>query len=123
MITGDKTSETTIQIGFTSSALKERFGSRKIKEIFPVPGHSIAEFSSYVSRNLLQLIEKRSKEIIEALDIYTLVVNKINSLDIASVERLLLQVIEKHLKWINLFGALLGALIGGIQIALRAAGI
>jgi uncharacterized membrane protein YheB (UPF0754 family) len=35
------------------------------------------------------------------------------------VEELLLIVIARHLKWINLFGALLGALIGGSQVVLR----
>jgi uncharacterized membrane protein YheB (UPF0754 family) len=27
-------------------------------------------------------------------------------------------IIEKQLKWINLFGGLLGALIGGLQVAM-----
>ncbi|MQY76665.1 MAG: hypothetical protein GH155_03460 [Spirochaeta sp.] len=45
--------------------------------------------------------------------------DKVNALEVIEVERLLLQVIASHLKWINLFGALLGALIGLSQIALR----
>ena len=45
-----------------------------------------------------------------------MVVAKIDGLDIQSVEQLLLMVIAKHLKWINLFGGIIGALIGGIQV-------
>ena len=41
-----------------------------------------------------------------------MVVDKINQLDVAQVESLLMMVIARHLKWINVFGALLGALIG-----------
>lgn len=63
-----------------------------------------------------EIIDTRVPQIVTAIDIHTLVVNKIDSLDVAHVERLLLGVISRHLKWINLFGALLGALIGGSQV-------
>jgi uncharacterized membrane protein YheB (UPF0754 family) len=46
-------------------------------------------------------------------------VNKINALDVADVEKLILMVIAKQLKWINVFGAILGAIIGAIQILLK----
>ena len=48
-----------------------------------------------------------------------LVVDKVNGLNVAEVEKLLLMVIARHLKWINLFGALLGAIIGFTQMILR----
>jgi uncharacterized membrane protein YheB (UPF0754 family) len=38
---------------------------------------------------------------------------------VKDVERLLLQVIASHLKWINVFGAILGFLIGLVQDILR----
>jgi len=47
-----------------------------------------------------------------------LVVKKINTLEMKQVEELLLLVIARHLKWINIFGALLGALIGMSQVLL-----
>ena len=70
-----------------------------------------------IADGLLKMTEEHLPSIVSALDVYGLVVNRINALDVAEVERLLLMVIAKHLKWINLFGALLGALIGGTQIA------
>jgi uncharacterized membrane protein YheB (UPF0754 family) len=36
-----------------------------------------------------------------------------------NVEGLLLMVIERHLKWINIFGALLGSLIGFMQVIIN----
>jgi len=48
----------------------------------------------------------------------SLVKNKIDSLDIMTVERILLDVLAAQFKWINIFGAVLGALMGMIQILL-----
>lgn len=63
-------------------------------------------------------IARRVPELLAGLDVHGMVVRKIDALDVESVEQLLLMVIARHLKWINLFGALLGALIGGIQVVL-----
>lgn len=70
-----------------------------------------------IADGLLRMTEQHLPSVVAAMDVYGLVVNRINALDVADVERLLLMVIAKHLKWINLFGALLGAIIGGTQIA------
>ena len=64
-------------------------------------------------------MDARVPDILQSIDIHDLVVSKINGLNIEEVESLLLRVIEKHLRWINIFGALLGGLIGLIQDALR----
>ncbi|MBN1649571.1 MAG: DUF445 family protein [Spirochaetales bacterium] len=70
----------------------------------------------YLSRQAISLINNKVPEILSSIDVKKLVVDKINSLDIKNVERILLSVIQKHLKWINIFGAFLGAIIGMIQI-------
>ncbi len=69
-----------------------------------------------IADGLLRMTEKHLPSIVSAMDVYGLVVNRINALDVAEVERLLLMVIARHLKWINLFGALLGSVIGATQI-------
>ena len=68
---------------------------------------------------LIRIIDARLPGFIESFDVRQLVVDKINGLDVAQVERLLLIVIQKHLRWINVFGGILGALIGFSQIVLR----
>lgn len=72
-----------------------------------------------VTGQAVGLLQQRVPALIEGLDIHSLVVRKIDALDVESVEKLLLMVIAKHLKWINLFGAILGAMIGGIQVLLN----
>ncbi|MFP4010380.1 MAG: DUF445 domain-containing protein [Spirochaetaceae bacterium] len=96
----------------------ESFGSGSIREIIGLRDETKEEIDTAVARGLTSLVEHRLPELVESLDIRRLVVNRVNSLDVVEVERLLLIVIARHLKWINLFGALLGALIGGSQVAL-----
>ncbi len=60
---------------------------------------------------------------VRKLDIHRVVLDRINSLDVERVEGLILGIIHRHLKWINLFGALVGALIGSIQVVLRIFGV
>jgi len=51
--------------------------------------------------------------------LHAVVVSKINGLAVEDVEGLLMRVIHRHLKWINVFGAILGFLIGMMQILTR----
>jgi uncharacterized membrane protein YheB (UPF0754 family) len=66
-----------------------------------------------------QVIVRQTPNALKAIDFHNLVETKINSLDMKSVEALVLRVVEKQLKWINLFGAMLGAVIGLAQGFIR----
>jgi len=72
----------------------------------------------FITAKLFEQIDRRVPELIAGLDIHGMVVAKIDSLDIESVEQLLLMVIARHLKWINLFGGVIGAVIGGFQVVI-----
>ena len=74
--------------------------------------------AAFLADRLIAILDRRLPVLIRSFDIQGLVVARINGLDVADVEKLLLNVISRHLKWINLFGALLGALIGVSQIIL-----
>jgi len=89
-----------------------------IGRLFPLSRAEKETLDDFLTDQALYQIQNRVPELLHGLDVHTMVVNKINALDVKSVEQLLLMVIAKHLKWINLFGAILGALIGGIQILL-----
>ncbi len=73
------------------------------------------------ARMLLQgtnrILQRNMGPLLGKLDVHTMVVRRINSLETAQVDRLIQVVIARHLKWINLFGALLGFLIGLVQLA------
>lgn len=56
--------------------------------------------------------------VVESLNIQRMVTDKVNGLDLLQLERLLLSIMEEQFKYINLFGALLGFLIGLGNLAL-----
>ncbi len=94
-------------------------GERSLKEILHLDDNLLEKMGGVSAVMLLEMINARIPEILKSVDVQTLVVKKIDSLDIEKVEELILEVVKKQLRWINLFGALLGALIGGVQIVLN----
>lgn len=54
--------------------------------------------------------------LVDSLNIQHIVKEKVNSLDLMRLERLLLSIMEEQFKYINLFGALLGFLIGCLNL-------
>lgn len=72
-----------------------------------------------LSRSLAKVIVKavadQADRLVEALDIRTMVVERIEALDMAEVERLILKVVKDELQWITLIGGILGAAIGLVQ--------
>ncbi len=66
--------------------------------------------------HLSELLKKEVPQLVDTLNVQRVVEEKINTLDVLTVERLLLDIMEDHFKYINLFGALLGALIGLVNL-------
>ncbi len=64
---------------------------------------------------LLKLIETRIPALVDAIDIRAMVSEKIDSLNMKEVERIVLQVVRKELAWITWIGGILGAMIGIVQ--------
>ena len=94
-------------------------GEKPLAEVLPLTPEQKQGVDRFLTDRLLSAMERRVPQIIAGLDVYTMVVQKIDGLDVESVEQLLLMVIARHLKWINLFGALIGSLIGGVQVLIN----
>jgi uncharacterized membrane protein YheB (UPF0754 family) len=75
-----------------------------------------------VYRQVADLLEREVPPLIDALDVAHMVEEKINTLDILAVEELLLSIMRKHFVYINLFGALLGFVMGAFNVVLMGAG-
>ncbi len=56
--------------------------------------------------------------LVDSLNIKQIIIEKIDSLDLLKLERLLLSIMEEQFKYINLFGALLGFLIGSLNLVI-----
>lgn len=87
-------------------------------EILPLLEEDYRKVSAYLSENILAWGTEAVPGLLKSFNVQKVVEDRINTLDILEVENLLLLVIRKHLSYINWIGALLGALIGGVQVFL-----
>ena len=101
----------------------ERNGERTVAEIVPLADHDRTQLATAVALRAQRALLASVEPILSRLNVRQIVVDRINSLDIEQVEALLLDIIHRHLRWINLFGAILGALIGALQVVLHVVGI
>ena len=98
-------------------------GQKKIGQILPIIGRRRSVLARFAATRIQRILSDLTRLFLEQLDVYTIVVDRINSLDIERVEGLLMGIIRRHLRWINIFGAILGSMIGGAQVVLRLLGV
>ncbi len=72
--------------------------------------------SGFFSHQILKVLEDDISYVVEAINVRQVGVGKIKLFPVEEVENLVLLVIKKHLKWINIFGAILGAIIGSLRL-------
>jgi uncharacterized membrane protein YheB (UPF0754 family) len=73
---------------------------------------------SFLTEKTAGTLDENIEGALSSVDVKTLVSDRINSLDMLRVEKIVLDVMADQLKWINFFGAILGALIGFMQVLL-----
>jgi uncharacterized membrane protein YheB (UPF0754 family) len=68
-----------------------------------------------VKKKIIAAVDGQIENILASVDIKSLVCNRIDSLDMLRVERIILDIMSDHFKWIYFFGGILGFLIGLFQ--------
>lgn len=81
-----------------------------------LPADVKEELEEMLYQQLVEVLKKEIPILVEALNVRQMVEDKVNGLDLLEVEGLLLGVMQEQFKYINLFGALLGFLIGLINL-------
>lgn len=71
---------------------------------------------SYLLEQINRLLAREVPDLIDSFNIKRVVTRKVNSLDILHLEKLLLTIMQEQFKYINLFGAFLGFLIGLLNL-------
>jgi uncharacterized membrane-anchored protein YjiN (DUF445 family) len=102
---------------FASSFIEAR-RDKSVGEVFKVDEGFRRELSVALAERALGLIESKVGAIVETIDVRRTVEEKIDSLDMLAVEKIILDVMKEQFAWINVFGAILGALIGFVQAAI-----
>ncbi len=77
-----------------------------------VPGDIREELEEGIHRQLVEVLKREVPPLVDSLNVHRMVAEKVNTLDMLKVEGLLLGVMQEQFKYINLFGALLGFVIG-----------
>jgi uncharacterized membrane protein YheB (UPF0754 family) len=85
------------------------------KKIIEEVLHNKDRLDAGICDKILALAEEHSVSLLKTINISVLVSGRINSLDMLSVEHIVLDVMANQFLWISLFGAVLGALIGLFQ--------
>jgi len=104
---------------------------RRALETIPqkYPGISLGEFlamgkqkkikmDSLLAEKTASALDENIEGALSSVDVKTLVTDRINSLDMLRVEKIIIDVMAGQLKWINFFGAIIGAFIGFTQVLL-----
>ncbi|MDH3453501.1 MAG: DUF445 family protein [Desulfuromonadales bacterium] len=82
-----------------------------------LPADVLEELEDGLYRQVGEVLQKEVPPLIETLNVKRMVEEKVNQLDILQVEGLLMGIMQEQFKYINLFGALLGLLIGLLNLA------
>ena len=90
-----------------------------LEDVVPLSDETADRLDEYLANQLVGFLGEQVPELSRILDVENLVIDRINSFDVKDVEQLVLAISGRHLRWINWFGAGLGAIIGLIQLAVN----
>jgi uncharacterized membrane protein YheB (UPF0754 family) len=96
--------------------LLKRYGQEKIGYLLSVDEKKKEELEGRICSALLHAAELGMEKTLDTLNVRAMVSRRIDSLDMLRVERIILDVMANQLKWIDIFGAILGFLIGLFQV-------
>jgi uncharacterized membrane protein YheB (UPF0754 family) len=96
---------------------KHKIGS--LQSLLNLKRATIVKLSKRGMKYFVFLVDRELPLILKSLDLEKMVRERIDSFPLDEVEDIILKIIKDQLKWINVFGALLGFLIGCIQLIFR----
>ena len=112
-----QTQKTLKTIDFLVESLIESLMQKRIGKLANLVPAGVREgWSRSLQKMASTMLENEVPGLVHSLNIRKIVTEKVNSLDILKLEGLLLSIMEEQFKYINLFGALLGFLIGCLNI-------
>ena len=99
-----------------SSSFGEMIGGQKnITALFNINTDGKKKLDDFLFEKLMSAADGQIENILSSVNIKALVAERIDSLDMLRVERIILDVMADQFKWINIFGGILGFLIGAFQ--------
>lgn len=106
-------------VGAMLTSMVDTLLNRPIGMLYDLVPHGVRRaFNNALTLTVNRMLLQEVPGVVESLNIKRLVTEKIDRLDLLQLERLLLSIMEEQFKYINLFGAFLGFLLGLINLVL-----
>ncbi|MCL2382050.1 MAG: DUF445 family protein [Treponema sp.] len=96
----------------------EKYPGITLREFLSLAETKKAKLDSFLAEKAASTLDENIEGALSSVNIKELVCDRINSLDMIRVEKIILDVMAGQLKWINFFGGVLGAMIGFFQVIL-----
>jgi len=91
---------------------------KKINALLNISEEEKNKLDDFIAEKLTGAVDGKIEYILSSIDIKSLVSDRIDSLDMIRVERIILDVMSNQLKYVELFGGVLGFLLGLFQAGL-----
>jgi len=102
-------------LGAFAGGLEASLGERSLAQAIGIGNQSRDELAAYLADEALALVSREAGRIVAGLDVGRIVADRINELDLAEVERIVVDVAGRELYWITVLGGVLGGAIGILQ--------
>jgi uncharacterized membrane protein YheB (UPF0754 family) len=104
-------------IGAAASALNSIIDGqdKNIKALFDIGAGEKEKLDGFIFNKLSNAVDGQIENILSSINIKAVVSERVDSLDMIRVEKIILDVMADQFKWINIFGGILGFLIGLFQ--------
>ena len=99
-------------------AIIEKYPGITLGEFISLGDNQKKRIDSFIAEKANTAADENIESALESVDVSLLVKDRIDSLEMIKVEKIILDIMANQLKWINFFGGLLGALIGFVQVIL-----
>jgi len=94
----------------------ERYPGLTTREFLSLAKGNKQKADSFLALKAEESMDENMDGALSSVNVKVLVSDRIDSLDMLRVEKIVLDVMADQLKWINIFGAILGALIGFMEV-------
>jgi hypothetical protein len=98
--------------------VRARYGTESLGRVLSIGPEQKDAADSLIRDTVFRIANEQADAVLGAINVRAMVSERIDSLDMIRVERIILDVMANQLKWIDLFGALLGFFIGLFQALL-----
>ncbi|GHV87926.1 hypothetical protein AGMMS50267_02860 [Spirochaetia bacterium] len=94
---------------------REEHGDMRLGTLCALDAEKKGRIDALIQDKLFQIAEEQLEALLKTINVRVMVSDRIDALDMIKVERIVLDVMANQLKWINVFGGILGAVIGMVQ--------